>query len=144
MLRGSVSAPKSARQSSSFGILAAATDGEVRRWIGILERSGALVEHTTPDGYRVVEKGRAEPPRIPVGTTNAEVDGELFERLRNWRSERARTDSVPAYVVFPDATLREIAALEPQALADLAGIKGVGPTKLERYGEDVIAVVASS
>jgi len=144
MLRGSVSAPKTARQSSSFGILAAATDADVRRWIGTLERSGALVEKTTPDGYRVVEKGRAEPPRIPVGTTNAEVDGELFERLRNWRSERARTDSVPAYVVFPDATLREIAALEPQALADLAGIKGVGPTKLERYGEDVIAVVASS
>jgi ATP-dependent DNA helicase RecQ len=143
MLRGSVSAPKTARQSSSFGILAAATDAEVRRWIGILERGGALVEKTTPDGYRVVEKGRAAPPRIPIGRADTEVDGELFERLRSWRSERARTDSVPAYVVFPDATLREIAAVEPQALTDLAGIKGVGPAKLERYGEDVIAVVAS-
>jgi ATP-dependent DNA helicase RecQ len=144
MLRGSVSAPKTARRSSSFGILAAATDAEVRRWIGILERGGALVEKTTPDGYRVVEKGRAAPPRIPVGRPDTEVDGELFERLRSWRSERARTDSVPAYVVFPDATLREIAAVEPQALADLAGIKGIGPAKLERYGEDVIEVVASS
>jgi ATP-dependent DNA helicase RecQ len=144
MLRGSVSAPKTARLSPSFGILAAATDADIRRWIGTLERSGALVEKTTPDGYRVLEKGRAAPPRIPIGRPDDEVDGELFERLRSWRSERARTDSVPAYVVFPDATLREIAAVEPQALADLAGIKGVGPAKLERYGKDVIEVVASS
>jgi len=144
MLRGSVSAPRTARQSPSFGILAAATDAEVRRWIAAVEQSGALVEKTTPEGYRVLERGRTAPPRIAVVDADAEVDGELFERLRSWRSERARADSVPAYVVFPDATLREIAAVEPQALADLAGIKGIGPAKLERYGADVIDVVASS
>ncbi len=145
MLRGSVSAPKSARQSASFGILAAASDADVRRWIAVLEKTGALAERTTPDGYRVLEKGRVAPPRIHFGgAADAEVDGELFERLRSWRSERARTDSVPAYVVFPDATLREIAAVEPQALAELAAIKGIGPAKLERYGADVIAVVAAS
>ena len=145
MLRGSVSAPKSARSSPSFGILAAASDGEVRRWVAQLETAGALVEKTTPDGYQVLEVDHVvTPPSITaVRTADEDVDTELFERLRSWRSERARTDSVPAYVVFPDATLREIASSQPHTLAELSGVKGVGPAKLERYGESVLAVVAA-
>ncbi len=143
MLRGSVSAPPSARSSPAYGILAAATEADVRRWVALLEAAGALVEKETPEGYRVLEADRRiTPPRI--GTASPEdVDDALFDRLRSWRSERARADSVPAYVVFPDATLRELAAVQPGTLAELAGIKGVGPAKLERYGEDVLAVVSS-
>jgi ATP-dependent DNA helicase RecQ len=143
MLRGSVTAPPSARNSPSFGVLAAASDADVRRWILLLEHAGALVEKTTPDGYRVLEANRkATAPRISVGG-RADVDEGLFERLRSWRIERARADSVPAYVVFPDATLRDLAAVQPRSLDELRGIKGVGPAKLERYGDELLAVLAS-
>ncbi len=146
MLRGSVSAPRSARTSHSFGILAAATDADVRRWVGVLEQAGALVERTTPDGYRVLEADRSvTPPRIAAaGGNDSDVDVAHFERLRSWRSERARADGVPAYVVFPDATLRTIVSTQPGSLAELATVKGVGPAKLERYGEAVLAALASS
>jgi DNA helicase II / ATP-dependent DNA helicase PcrA len=68
----------------------------------------------------------------------------LFDRLRDWRRGRARDDGVPAYVVFPDRTLAAIAEHRPRDWADLAGIAGVGPAKLERYADDVLAIVASS
>ncbi len=69
-------------------------------------------------------------------------DEEVFERLRAWRLERARADSVPAYVVFTDATLEAIAAARPDSLAALAGINGVGPAKLERYGSTLLSVLS--
>ena len=57
--------------------------------------------------------------------------------------DRARTDEVPAFVVLHDATLRELASLRPQTLDELAGVKGFGPVKVERYGDDLLAVLAS-
>ncbi len=48
---------------------------------------------------------------------------------------------MPPYIIFHDSTLAAIAAARPRSLADLAGISGVGPTKLERYGEEVVGVV---
>jgi RecQ family ATP-dependent DNA helicase len=68
-------------------------------------------------------------------------DGPLFATLRSLRSELARRDGVPAYVVFPDRTLAEIAARRPQSLAALAGVRGVGPARLDRYGEQFLAAV---
>jgi DNA helicase-2/ATP-dependent DNA helicase PcrA len=65
-----------------------------------------------------------------------------FGALREWRLERARADEVPAYVVFHNATLAEIAERQPRTLAELALVPGVGPTKLERYGEDLLAALA--
>ena len=68
-------------------------------------------------------------------------DEELLERLRQWRSRTAGEAKVPTYVVFTDATLVAIAETLPRDRAALAGIPGVGPAKLERYGEDVLAVL---
>ena len=65
----------------------------------------------------------------------------LFEALRAWRLERARADAVPPYVIFHDSTLGAIAEQRPRSLADLAAIPGIGPTKLDRYGEELIAIV---
>jgi len=62
--------------------------------------------------------------------------------LRTWRLERARADGVPAYVVFHDRTLAEIEQARPSTIGELAAISGVGPAKLERYGEDVLAVLS--
>ena len=66
----------------------------------------------------------------------------LFERLREWRAAQARAQSVPAYIVFNDATLREIATAEPATIDALSIIGGVGQKKLLTYGAAVLAVVA--
>ncbi len=65
-----------------------------------------------------------------------------FEALRAWRAEQAREQGVPAYVIFHDATLREIATVWPTSVAELGGISGVGEKKLATYGEGVVAVLA--
>jgi superfamily II DNA helicase RecQ len=142
-LRGSLKAPPSARRSAAYRLLAAASDAEVRRWVQLVEASGALVEVATPDGFRVLHVDPSvEPPHIRT-TTGTDVDEELVSRLRSWRLERSQEDAVPAYVVLHDATLRELAAVRPQTLGELAGVKGFGPVKLERYGDDLLAVLAS-
>ncbi len=65
-----------------------------------------------------------------------------FEALKAWRLHRARTDDVPAFHVFHNSTLEEIAARRPRSLAELAAVSGVGPAKLARYGEEVLAALA--
>ena len=142
-LRGSLKAPPSARRSSAYRLLAAATDADVRRWVRLVEASGALVEVTTPDGFRVLHADPSvRPPHIRTSAA-ADVDEDLVTRLRSWRLERSQEDAVPAYVVLHDATLRELAALRPRTMDELAGVKGFGPVKLERYGDDLLSVLAS-
>ena len=62
----------------------------------------------------------------------------VFEALRAWRGEIARSHGVPAYVIFHDATLRDIALAAPDSLDALAEINGVGARKLEAYGADIL------
>jgi DNA helicase-2/ATP-dependent DNA helicase PcrA len=76
--------------------------------------------------------------REPV---EGEPDDPVFAELKKWRLERSRADEVPAYVVFHNATLAEIAARKPSSLRDLGTVPGVGPTKLERYGDEVLSVL---
>ena len=71
-------------------------------------------------------------------------DEGLFEQLKAWRLERARDDEVPAYVIFTDATLELIAEHKPGDQAALRAISGVGPSKIERYADDVISVVTAA
>ena len=66
---------------------------------------------------------------------------ELFERLRAWRAETARTHGVPAYVIFHDATLRQIADSRPRTLEQLRAISGIGAKKLEAYGHNILCEV---
>ncbi len=68
----------------------------------------------------------------------------VYRALKEWRLSRARSDGVPAYVVFHDRTLAEIATRRPETAAELAGVSGVGPAKLERYGTEVLAALAGS
>ena len=65
-----------------------------------------------------------------------------FHVLKAWRLERARSDDVPAYLIFHNSTLEEIATRAPASLDELAAVPGVGPAKLERYGADVLAALA--
>ena len=70
--------------------------------------------------------------------------GELFERLRSWRSEVAVEASVPAYVVFTDATLQAIAETRPTTTRELSALPGVGARKLEMYAAGVLATVGDA
>ena len=141
-LRGSLQAPQSGRRATAFGVLAAASEADVRRWVQLLELSGALVERTTEEGFRVLHVEPDVPvPTIRTGPATA-VDEGLASRLRSWRLERARQDDVPAFVVLHDTTLLQLAAVQPRTRAELAGIKGVGPAKLERYGDDLLSLLA--
>jgi ATP-dependent DNA helicase RecQ len=149
MLRGSMSAPRSAQRSPHFAVLAAASQADLKRWIQLLELAGALEAFESDDGFRLLRAVRGvELPRIGTpaaqGAAAGPADEGLFERLRAWRLERARADEVPAFVVLHDATLRELATAKPASELDLAAVKGFGPAKLERYAEDVLAVISAS
>ncbi|MGL5853531.1 MAG: ATP-dependent DNA helicase UvrD2 [Phycicoccus sp.] len=74
-------------------------------------------------------------------TCPSSADERLFDALREWRLETAREASVPAYVVFTDATLTAIAEQVPADTAGLSRIPGVGPAKLEKYGGPVLGVI---
>jgi ATP-dependent DNA helicase RecQ len=65
-----------------------------------------------------------------------------FERLRAWRTATAKELGMPPYVIFHDSTLRQIAASPPSTLAGLALINGVGETKLARYGQQILDILA--
>lgn len=70
-----------------------------------------------------------------------DVDPDLAEALRGWRRDRAKADAVPAFVVCNDRTLAEIATRLPRSPEDLLAVHGFGPAKLERYGEEVLALL---
>ena len=153
---------------STYGI---GGDLDAKQWRGVfrqlvaaglldadIEGHGALrlTAEATPllRGERRLEL-RSEPPKRERQRKQAGADKRIpaapielpeeavarFVALRQWRSEAARAQNVPAYVIFHDATLRSIALQHPQDLAALAGIAGVGTSKLERYGHEVIAAL---
>ncbi|PWU49823.1 DNA helicase RecQ [Micromonospora globispora] len=104
-------------------------------------------------GRRRTVTMRREPERPPSGRAAkprgaATVVADLtpaatavFERLRAWRAATAKEQGVPAYVIFHDATLRQIATDGPGSLAELSRINGVGDNKLTKYGEQILAVL---
>ena len=75
-------------------------------------------------------------------TCPSDLDEDLFERLRAWRSRVAAEQKVPAYVVFTDATVVALAERKPTAAPELLAIAGIGPRKLGQYGAAVFALVA--
>jgi ATP-dependent DNA helicase RecQ len=90
---------------------------------------------------RGTRSGSAAPSAAAAALTS---EGQVrFAALKAWRAEVARQHNLPAYVIFHDATLAAIAALAPQTLRDLQGVSGIGASKLEKYGEDVLRVVAA-
>jgi ATP-dependent DNA helicase RecQ len=94
-------------------------------------------ERAAAKAVRTAKASKAAPVELP-----GEAAG-LFERLRAWRAATAKEQGVPAYVVFHDATLREIAAGRPSTLSELGAVNGVGENKLAKYGGQVLEVVAA-
>ncbi|MFD5670581.1 DNA helicase RecQ [Streptomyces anthocyanicus] len=87
-------------------------------------------------GGRGERKAKAAAAELPAELVPA------FEALRAWRAEQAREQGVPAYVIFHDATLREIVTVWPTSVGQLGGISGVGEKKLATYGEGVVEALA--
>ena len=94
--------------------------------------------------------GRAAPGRSskaespPIDESAEPEAAAMFQRLRQWRLERAKADDVPAFVVFSDATLRELARRRPATDAGLLAVSGIGPAKLAAYSEALKPLLAES
>ena len=110
-----------------------------------------LTETSRPvlKGEQCIDMRRIAPRKAKLATVRrragadelSAADEVLLERLRAWRSEQARSQSVPAYVIFHDATLSAIAVARPRDIGDLSSIHGIGARKLERYGPALIALL---
>jgi ATP-dependent DNA helicase RecQ len=152
-----------------FGVGTELSEGEWRGVVRQLLASGLLAvtgEHGTLDlteassqvlrGQREV-MFRKDPPRAPAARSRARAKAAgaaapaelpagaepVFERLRAWRTALAKELGMPPYVIFHDATLRAIAAAPPSTLDQLSQISGVGATKLDRYGQQILDVLAA-
>jgi len=150
---------------SVFGIGA---DRSEQEWRAILRQAIALglvtVDHEQfsslklTDAARPVLKGgqkvqlrqyqkpvKQKRSSAPKGYVEADLDGNeqrIFDRLRSWRMGAAREHNVPAYVIFNDATLREIAKVRPSSLGELRVVSGVGEKKLVSYGDEIVRLIA--
>jgi ATP-dependent DNA helicase RecQ len=149
---------------SVFGIGA---DRSEQEWRAILRQVIALglltVDHEQfsslklTDAARPVLKGgqkvqlrqyqkpvKQKPSRAAKGYVESDLSAheqKIFDRLRSWRMGTAREHNVAAYIIFNDATLREIAKARPMALDDLRGISGVGEKKLASYGDEIVGLI---
>ena len=151
---------------TTFGLLREASTNEIRAYIEQLVAQGLLrqtddafpIVMLTPEGVALLKDPSAVPglvlsrQRRPVrekeqkrSRVEAEawegVDRELFEELRGVRLQIARARGVPPYVIFHDTTLRELARVKPQSMAELRTIYGVGARKAEDLGEQFLAVL---
>ncbi len=119
--------------TSGYGTLVVSeTSGEVLRG----EREVLLRREPERSASRKVKRSKAAVDLPPESL-------DLFERLRAWRGAAAKEQGVPAYVIFHDATLREIATARPQTMPGLGTITGVGESKLAKYGEAILQVLAA-
>lgn len=166
ILRGKATERVSQYAHHTLSVFGIGADLSESAWRGVLRQllaqSLLAVDHegfgtlTLTEGSRAVLKGerqlmlRRESPKAARASkasgARAKPDAvalppraqSLFEDLRAWRGEVARSHGVPAYVIFHDATLREIALACPATIEDLSHISGVGTRKLEAYGQDIL------
>ncbi|MBB3050405.1 ATP-dependent DNA helicase RecQ [Prauserella isguenensis] len=148
---------------SVFGVGSDLADNEWRGVIRQLLATGLLAVEgeygtlvATPASDEVLYQGRKvhlrrEPKRTATRekTKRAAQPAELpdeakpaFDRLRDWRGATAKEQGVPAYIIFHDATLRQIAVDHPSTLDELGRVGGVGENKLNKYGEQILAALA--
>ena len=105
----------------------------------VMLAKASLARAERAKGGRARSRGPGTDPATAIGL-DADSAGR-FARLRVWRLDTAKSHGVPPYVIFHDATLAEIARRDPVDLDDLRGVPGVGATKLERYGDALLAAL---
>ena len=104
---------------------------------------GEAEVHMRLDARPVAPRRKRKPREALLPPDPGTWDEALWEALRKRRTELAKAQSVPPYVIFHDATLREMVARRPRTQEDFAGLVGVGETKLRRYADDFLAVIAA-
>src|SRR4051812_22392848 len=107
------------------------------------KRPLALTWSGKPSRFLLELGVEAASPTVARKARPDEPDDPTYVALKKWRLERSKADEIPAYVVFHNSTLAEIAERRPQTIAELGSVPGVGPAKLERYGRDVLDALAS-
>ncbi|KQP11936.1 RecQ family ATP-dependent DNA helicase [Pseudorhodoferax sp. Leaf267] len=159
-------------QVSTFGIGAELSEAQLRGVLRQLVAIGAVAVDAAAfntlkltDGSRAILKGeqavqlresvsapasrktrqKTRSDRVPPAAAQLDAEGQArFAALKAWRAEVAREHNLPAYVIFHDATLAAIAARAPQTQEDLQGISGMGASKMDKYGEEVLRVCAGA
>ena len=109
----------------------------------ILRSETTLMLRDEPEPMRSAPPSRRDRAALPAGSAEGVPDAGaagLFDALRQWRAAEAKAQSVPPYVIFHDSVLREISSAPPVDLDDLGEIKGVGASKLQRYGAAVLEI----
>ncbi len=125
------------------------------------QRVAVLADESRPSPFLAEMAGtaahRPEQPKLPAGTSRTEArpaarvpeadlspeDAPYEEALRAWRLDRCRRDKVSAFIVLSNRHLRAVATARPRTLAELRRVDGIGPTKLELYGDEILAVLES-
>lgn len=162
-LLGSVESRVRADRSPSFGRLAGVRKGTLERLLDKLVEHGFLeffmdreykLLRLTEQGRRAgaddlaafdARRGASQTSAAGTAESAASPEAEdLFNRLREWRRARAIQDAVPPYVVAHDAQLRLLAEHRPHDDSTLLDVPGFGPTKVERYGSEIVAVIAGA
>jgi ATP-dependent DNA helicase RecQ len=144
------------RQLIALGALDIDTDGHGGLFL-VADRARPILRGETritlqreapPSSRSTRTAAAATPTRAgPQAGPQTAVEGPAatrFDALRAWRMRIAKAQSLPPYVIFHDSTLREIAAVRPASLVELGEIKGVGASKLERYGTQVLEALAAA
>ncbi|MFC0540184.1 DNA helicase RecQ [Kutzneria chonburiensis] len=126
------------RQLLAQGLLAVEGDYGT---LSLTEASGEVLGRRRE--VRLRRETAAKPPKAARPAKGAAVElpaeaASIFEQLRSWRAATAREQGVPAYVIFHDATLRQIATEAPGSLAELGTVSGVGENKLAKYGQAIL------
>ena len=162
VLRGELTEKVIERQHQQVSTFGLGTDLDEKAWKGVFRQLVArgllAVDHDRYNALYLTEQSRpllrGETElhlRVPVKRKRSRKesrfvgrdarDDALYAALRDWRAETARERNVPAYVIFHDATLMEIAHERPDSLGALAGVTGVGDRKLEAYGDTILSLV---
>ncbi len=110
----------------------------------VLGRRRQVMLRREPERQARAKAARAAKAAAAPVAELAPAAAAVFERLRAWRAATAKEQGMPAYVIFHDATMRQIASASPATLAELGTISGVGETKLARYGQQVLDVLADT
>ncbi|MHC4286906.1 MAG: DNA helicase RecQ, partial [Planctomycetota bacterium] len=144
---------------STYGLLEDFSKSIIHSWIEQLVGQGYLDKYGEYNQLAITEKGRAalkgeSTPRLlkpaekkktrvskPISESWEGVDAGLFEELRTFRKQEAREKGIPPFVVFGDATLRELARIRPSTPKILMTVKGIGAKKRQQYGRAVLTII---
>jgi ATP-dependent DNA helicase RecQ len=166
LLEGSIQSRIQGDRSPYFGVLSELQKARIEGLIDRLVEDGYLhrdLDHefklirltrrgaaASPDDLTAYDEvperaGQSQSPLERGGDQDLSPEADaLLRRLQDWRRERALRDAVPAYVVAPNTTLVEIARRQPKSAGELVEIKGFGPTRVEKYGDEIFAVLGQA